>query len=131
MVFVSFWDVSGRGGGGVAVTLKECLFNYYEPEHLSGSDKYKCESCNQVFINVFSTPPLINVSMSRLVLTSIPVISSESPRKNSLFSSRPRCVGVWVCGCVVCAGVWVCGCVDGMRVCGTMCMCVCVCLCVQ
>jgi hypothetical protein len=84
MVFVSFWDVSGRGGGGVAVTLKECLFNYYEPEHLSGSDKYKCESCNQVFINVFSTPLLINVFMSRLLLTST---SARAAIRSLLMSS--------------------------------------------
>eukprot|EP00960_Hanusia_phi_P028873 747629-Hanusia_phi.AAC.2 len=31
----------------VNISLQDCLLQYYEPEHLTGNDKYKCEHCNQ------------------------------------------------------------------------------------
>mmetsp|Transcript_32576 Transcript_32576/g.103174 ORF Transcript_32576/g.103174 Transcript_32576/m.103174 type:complete len:735 (-) Transcript_32576:61-2265(-) len=31
----------------VNISLQDCLLQYYEPEHLTGNDKYKCEHCDQ------------------------------------------------------------------------------------
>ena len=32
----------------IQVSLRDCLRHYYEPEQLSGSDRYKCEGCNKL-----------------------------------------------------------------------------------
>lgn len=45
-LFSYFYGLFGSAPSG-AITLTDCLLQFYESEELSGGDKYKCEHCKQ------------------------------------------------------------------------------------